>query len=224
MTELTFLCPHCGLSTNLSLDACDKPARCTHCQLPFMPQLPTGQLLSEGARQARPSDTTTKPGKSTEQTVMTINPAAFREQPGRSIVLMALILVGLMGLIMFVGEASAGYGYALLTALLAVVTLASAVVLAVQFIMSRFESLTITTQRSIWARGVINRRTSEVQHDDIRNIQVQQNLIERLVGAGTIAISSAGQDDMEITISGVANPRHVIDTIRTYQQRMVKGD
>ena len=76
----------------------------------------------------------------------------------------------------------------------------------------------------IFTRGVINRRTSEVQHDDIRNIQVQQNLVERLVGAGTIAISSAGQDDMEIVARGIAHPQRVIETIRTHQRRLVKGD
>ena len=225
MTSYTYQCPHCGQSTPVGLVSLGKPVRCDACAGPFLAELPPGRLVGEDGqplRSAGPQDT--EPKRLGEQTVLTINPAPFRERPVQTLLLVLLLFAGLTGLILFAGEASQGVGQALLVALSAVVAVAAGVMLALRFAVTRFESLTITTQRSIWARGIINRRSSEVQHDDIRNIQVQQNLVERLVGAGTIAISSAGQDDMEIVAAGIPHPHRVIDTIRTHQQRMIKDD
>jgi hypothetical protein len=71
----------------------------------------------------------------------------------------------------------------------------------------------------------LDRETSEVQHDDIRNIQVKKSLSDRILGIGRIAISSAGQDDMEIDIRGVPHPDGVADTVRSCQARMQgRGD
>ncbi|MFN3168178.1 MAG: PH domain-containing protein [Phycisphaeraceae bacterium] len=223
MADFTYQCPHCGETTSVGLESLGKPALCRACAKPYLAEVPAGRLMVDGGEAGLvPADRSG--AQAAEQTVLTVNPAAFRERPVQTLVLAGLILAGLTGLIMFVGETSQGIVFAVLVAFSALVTVAAALVLAGRFVLSRFESLTITTQRSVWARGVINRRSSEVQHDDIRNIQVQQDLVQRLVGAGTIAISSAGQDDMEIVARGFANPHGVIETIRTHQRRMVKDD
>lgn len=225
MTAFPFECPHCGQPTEVGLESLDRPALCTACAMPYRAEIPKGQLLiKDGDAGLRPAADESTPADHNDQTILTVNPAAFRDRPIQTLVLVLLTFAGLIGLLMFASEASEGIGMATLTALSALVALGASVMLAGRFAMTRFESLTVTTQRSIWARGVINRQSSEVQHDDIRNIQVQQNLVERLVGAGTIAISSAGQDDMEIIAEGIPNPHRVIDTIRTHQRRLVKPD
>ncbi len=227
MAEFNYQCPHCGEATTVGFESLGKTSLCNACARPYLPEVPLAKLITapgEPGFSPAGEHATTPTQSPSEQTVLTVNPAAFREVPVRSLVLALITLAGLIGLFTFTGEAAQGIGYAALTAISALAVVISAAMLTTQFVLSRFESLTITNQRTVWARGVINRRSSEVQHDDIRNIQVQQSLVERLVGAGTIAISSAGQDDMEIVARGIARPRRVIETIRTHQRRLVKGD
>ena len=89
---------------------------------------------------------------------------------------------------------------------------------------TRFESLNVTSERSIWSRGVFDRDTSEIQHDDIRNIQIRQSFLDRIFGVGRIAISSAGQDEMEIDIRDIPNPDHDAEAVRSCQARMEGRD
>jgi uncharacterized membrane protein YdbT with pleckstrin-like domain len=54
--------------------------------------------------------------------------------------------------------------------------------------------------------GLISKRTNEIRHSDVRNIQVTQGFFDRIFGVGTIAISSAAQSEVEISFSGLAHP------------------
>ena len=82
------------------------------------------------------------------------------------------------------------------------------------FFDARFQTMTITVERTIWARGIFKRETSEVQHDDVRNIQVKQTFVDRILGVGRIAISSAGQDEMKIDVRDVPRPDKIADRER----------
>jgi uncharacterized membrane protein YdbT with pleckstrin-like domain len=77
--------------------------------------------------------------------------------------------------------------------------------------------LTVTGQRSILRRGILSKRTNEVRHEDVRNIQVGQSFLQRMFDVGSLAISSAGQGEIEIEISGIADPQKVADLIRAHQ-------
>ena len=106
------------------------------------------------------------------------------------------------------------------TVLLAISLLAG--LIATGFIISRClnslsTSLTITSSRSILHRGILSSSTSEVQHDDIRNIRADRSTIERLLNYGDIAISSSGQDDFEIVVHDIPDPEGVLKIIRSNQ-------
>lgn len=232
MADFSFRCPHCGQTTRVGLESLGQAALCSACARPYLAEVPRGTLLNEDGEPAgRAAREQPAPGRALpaarleekEQTVMTVNPAAFRRSPVQTLMLFALIIAGMIGLIMFAGKADQ-VGFAILTAVCALAAGVALLVLAYQFALTRIESLIITSQRTIWARGLINRRSSEIQHDDIRNIKVEQNMIERLVSAGTVSISSAGTDEMEIIAQGIANPHRVINLIRTHQRRMVRDD
>ena len=77
--------------------------------------------------------------------------------------------------------------------------------------------LIVTGQRTILRRGILSKRTNEVRHEDVRNIQVGQSFFQRMYGVGSIAISSAGQGEVEIEISGIGDPQQVADLIRAHQ-------
>jgi hypothetical protein len=53
---------------------------------------------------------------------------------------------------------------------------------------------------------------------DIRAIHVQQSFFQRLMGTGTIRLSTASSDDYEIEISGVAKPDEVANLLRGLQE------
>ncbi|MFI4862030.1 MAG: PH domain-containing protein [Phycisphaerales bacterium JB063] len=229
MANFMFRCPHCDAENSVPLAGVGQAASCAACHLPFMANVPAAALLKRDGEAwvpAQPDDAYAPGGRNhdDEQSLLSVHPAIFREHPLQTLGLTLLIVGGLTMAIHF-GTAETHHAADTALAVLGLVlAFPSLCILAVRFVGSRFESLSVTTQRSVWARGIINRQTSEVQHDDIRNIQVSQTLIERFVGAGTLAISSAGQNDMEITIKGIANPRDVLETIRKSQSRMVRDD
>ena len=82
--------------------------------------------------------------------------------------------------------------------------------------------LIVTNKRCILQKGILSRSTSEVRHVDVRNVQVKQGIIERLVKVGTLKVSSAAQSDFEIVIQGIPDPYYTRDVIdRSRQDRTV---
>lgn len=79
--------------------------------------------------------------------------------------------------------------------------------------------LTVTDEKSILRTGILSKHENEVYHSDIRNVQVKQNLFQRMFGVGYIGISSAGQGGMEIEVSGIPAPTKVKDLINNHRRR-----
>jgi uncharacterized membrane protein YdbT with pleckstrin-like domain len=104
----------------------------------------------------------------------------------------------------------------LLTAILCVV-LVGIVIYVVEWLTCRNTRLVVTTRRTILQTGIIRRETNEVRHQDIRNIQVTQSATERLLGVGTIELSSAGQSDVEIEAKKMPNPHKIAELIREHR-------
>ena len=123
-----------------------------------------------------------------EETLLIINPAMFRGEPVGFIICVALIPLGIgIGLLLF------------------------------WWLQCRFTTYTITNLRTIAQTGILSRNTNEVRHIDVRNLQVNQDVFQRMFGFGSVAISSAGQSDIELTMVRVENPYKIADIIRQYQ-------
>ena len=78
--------------------------------------------------------------------------------------------------------------------------------LLVSFVGRSSRSLTITTRRTIMRSGILGSHSNEVLHNHIRNIQISQGVFQSLIGTGTLAISSAGQSNMEIVFRHLSRP------------------
>ena len=235
MTHLNYRCPHCRQRVEVESEKVGSVNVCSACEKPFQPEVPVARLMRqrEDGQWAVPSETaaTAQPSPG-ETTVETIHPAMFRARPIKYLLLIVMIIVGLVGMIYF-GVPTEGSAVdkwwrpitLILSVVFGVLVITSLGTFVHWFVNVRFQSLTITDERSIWSRGVFDRETSEVQHDDVRNIQVKQSFLDRILGVGRIAISSAGQDEMEIDIRDVPDPDQVAETVRTYQARMQgRGD
>lgn len=73
--------------------------------------------------------------------------------------------------------------------------------------------LTIDEETILLRRGLLSSDLNEIHHADVKNVRVHQSLIQRLLGVGTLGISSAGQGDIEILVEGIPNPRKARDII-----------
>jgi uncharacterized membrane protein YdbT with pleckstrin-like domain len=83
-------------------------------------------------------------------------------------------------------------------------------------------ALTVTDERVALRRGILSKYTNDVLIADIRNVQVAQNLFQRMFGVGAVGVSSAGQGGMEIEVHGIPKPQAVkaiIDDQRKKQRR-----
>ena len=69
--------------------------------------------------------------------------------------------------------------------------------------------LTLTDGIVIFERGILNTNTTEVRMVDIRAVEIDRTFIERILGTGTIRISSAASDGYEIEIIAMPNPEKV---------------
>lgn len=64
--------------------------------------------------------------------------------------------------------------------------------------------------------GVIARTVQSIRIRDLRNINVRQSLVHRLLGIGDVEFSSAGGGGVEVTFFGVDDPMQV----KTLAQRL----
>jgi hypothetical protein len=54
-------------------------------------------------------------------------------------------------------------------------------------------------------------------HDHVLNIQVKQSFIQRVFGIGSVGISSAGQEGIEIFMKDLPRPDDIKRTIDLYR-------
>jgi uncharacterized membrane protein YdbT with pleckstrin-like domain len=88
-----------------------------------------------------------------------------------------------------------------------------AIILFVWWLKTIGTTLIITSKRTTLRRGILSKSTNEILHSDVRNIQTAQSALQRLFGVGTIALSSAGQSDIEIQVAGVPDPEGIKELI-----------
>jgi hypothetical protein len=150
-----------------------------------------------------------------EQHVMRVRRAMFRARPVTFLVLVLVFLGGLAAVVYFGTMANPANPALAVTG--AIVGFLAVLILAAWKFTTLGESLEITNKRTIERTGILSKFTSEVRHQDIRNIQVTQSFRERLFGVGKIGISSAGQEGLEIVANDIPNPEKIRSVIDLYR-------
>ena len=125
-----------------------------------------------------------------EVTLYDENPSMFRNRPVEFIVTVILCAV-LVGFVIFL----------------------------VWWLRCKGTQLTITTDRTRLRKGILSKSITEVWHQDVRNVQLNQTFFQRLLGVGALGISSAGQAGLEISVSGIPDPEQVKDLIDQHRRR-----
>ena len=81
----------------------------------------------------------------------------------------------------------------------------------------------ITDARVRRSEGIFSRNDSSVNLRDIRNVQLQQGPIQRLLGYGDVSFSTAGTGDVEIRFGKVSRPRRVKQMVEDAQAEQMEA-
>ncbi len=222
MSHVTFNCPYCKEPLEVPEDKVSRAVECPAChgsialhaddsQPSFSPapkpmkQCPycgeqvlavakkckhCGEMLDEKLRRQRVAQARAASEEPVPENVeYQSHPAMFRSHPLGFLLCLVLCLVGI-GFVIFL----------------------------VWWISNVSTTLTVTNRKTTLRKGILSKYTNEVYHRDVRNIQISQSLLQRIFGAGTIALSSAGQAGVEILAQDMPDPykvKEIVDTYRT---------
>ena len=91
------------------------------------------------------------------------------------------------------------------------------VILLVWYLRCKGTQLTVTNKRTTLRTGILSKHINEVFHRDVRNVRLSQSFWQRILGVGSLELSSAGQSDVEISVSGMPDPEKVKSLINKYR-------
>ena len=74
-------------------------------------------------------------------------------------------------------------------------------------------SYRLTSQRFFHQTGILTRTTNRIEVIEMDDVTFSQSLLERLVGVGTIKITSSDRTDPELIMVGIANVQEVSEII-----------
>jgi len=189
-------CPECGRQVS------DKASSCPQCGCPIHKVAVREEV----------------PAPQAEHQLFSEHPAMFRGDPGRTLFIMALVVLCVLA-ISGVFDSALGEDGADLARGLGVFGLVLILLyLLVWWLQCMAARITITTHRTTVRRGILAKKTTEVRHVDVRLVQVEQSILQRIFRSGTLAVGSAGHAGMEIQFRALRNPERVAAMIRERQQ------
>jgi alkylated DNA nucleotide flippase Atl1/phage FluMu protein Com len=208
---ITKKCDNCERALEAPDDAGGRKVRCPDCGdvnvMPWPENRPPDRAEVAGY----------PPDRGPEQRVMFVRPAMFRARPLLFSALTCVAVAGLVGAIAlyFAMDPGTPRNAAAIASILA--SLAALTWLAIWRILKLSVALEVTNKRTVARRGLLSKATTEVVHDNIRNVQVTQTFWQRLFNVGTIGISSSGQDGIEIEVNDVPRPTTITRVIDLYR-------
>jgi len=171
--------------------------------------------IPESASEAR--DRGLPPDSGPEQTVMSVHPSMFRAKPLLFSTLTLLFLSGIAGLVIGIFGLVAGIGLPIAIAG-GIVAIFATVMLIIWRIKTMNARFIVTNKRTVERRGLFSKYTTEVVHDNIRNIEIDQTFWQRIWGVGDIGIASSGHEGIEIKMEDLARPYKVREIIDRYRE------
>jgi uncharacterized membrane protein YdbT with pleckstrin-like domain len=91
------------------------------------------------------------------------------------------------------------------------------IILLYWYIKTRATALTVTDQELMYERGILSKDRTSVSLKHIRSVNIAQGFINRILGVGTVQISTAG-DEPEFTIADMPDPYVIQEAIAKAQE------
>jgi len=152
------------------------------------------------------------PDSGPEQDVRRVRAAMLRSAPFRFLTL-SLMVLGPLGY----GGWMLSQDRAILAAVLGMVGLGAIGYLVFWKVQTYATRLRVTNKRTVMTVGLLSKATTEVLHDNIRNVKIDQSFWQRVWNVGRVSIASSGTDDEEIVMSGVPSPHELARVIDLYR-------
>lgn len=215
-SDSPFQCPHCKQTVYVANELLGKVIECNHCHKQFQAQAPLAKPQADS--KAHDETDVVATAANGEHLLRQMHPVAFRNHLFLTAIAFLCGIAGIIACYYWVVEDDL-FGLEGMPLLISGISLAaiSALYYLVRWVQKISVTVRITSQRTIVVKGIVAQSTNEVQHDDVRNIKSDRNLIERMLNYGDLALSSSGQDDMEIVVHDIPDPTGVIDLIRSHQ-------
>lgn len=138
------------------------------------------------------------------------HPSMFRNHPGGFLLTTLLFIGGIVGAFMYPP-------WPLIASVIALI------IFAQWWLKCIGTTLIVTNEGINVERGILSKSTNELWHTDVRNVQIVQSFTQRIMGVGTINISSSGQGEIEITVHGIPIPQEVHRIIEEQRRKMGKA-
>jgi membrane protein YdbS with pleckstrin-like domain len=210
---ITLTCDNCEKTFEVDDDAAGGKASCPYCgDIKLVPGAAKTAVPGVPA-QSKSSGTVERPGSdNAERPIAVVRQAMFRAHPFW-FSLMVLIFIGGAVLAVMAGTTQEFADKRWLK-WVGVAALGGAALwwLVWWAAPHRWVKLIITNKRTIRQEGIVVRKTSEVLHNHIRNVKIEQSVMQRIFGVGSISIDSAGGSDdqlIEIHMDNVPRPYRV---------------
>ena len=192
-------CPYCGDINRVPESAASAPADPNRATA-----LPEGEL---------------PPDHGPEQHICHVRPAMFRAHPFRALFIAILFIGGIvLAILAYRAEQSPWNSQWMVYAALLPTVFAIGWIIKWSVFTRWWVRLSISNKRTVREEGIITRSTSEVMHDHVRNVEIHQSFLQRILDVGYMGISSAGQDDIEIRVNDVPSPYKVKAIIDKYRE------
>lgn len=136
---------------------------------------------------------------------------SWRDQIGLIFVVLILLVATLWSVVSPLQALPAG----IVTATLGIMTLIGGCVLLYRHYAWRFH-IDDTSIESCY--GIISRNIHSIRIRDLRNINVRQSILQRILGIGDIEFSSAGGAGIEVTFFGVPAPMALKQRIQSLEE------
>jgi membrane protein YdbS with pleckstrin-like domain len=210
MNPIKFECPHCHEIIAGDESMYGQRVQCPKCQAAILvPQAPvslepqTARLIQEPAVAAP----LVLDGAKAETDLLKLSPVA-RAFPGQ--ILLGVIFIGLaIGLAIRAQDFSWPRWVALVPLALGVL------LLLLLWIRVKSCSYRLTDQRLFVRRGWLAKHVNELELYRVKDVVVDQGVLQRLLGYGTITVLAADDSTPEVDLVGVSGPTKVKEMIRT---------
>jgi uncharacterized membrane protein YdbT with pleckstrin-like domain len=91
---------------------------------------------------------------------------------------------------------------------------AAAAILGIASIARHNVSWSLTSDRVIERRGLLSSRRREMELADVRSIEVDRSLTQRMLGLGNVAVASAASADFIVRMTDIPDPERVAEILR----------
>jgi uncharacterized membrane protein YdbT with pleckstrin-like domain len=91
------------------------------------------------------------------------------------------------------------------------------------YIKTRATALTVTEHELMYERGILSKDRLSVSLRHVRSVEVKQSFVNRILGVGTIQVSTAG-DEPEFTVKDLPDPHEIREAISRAQEMKLDDD